>query len=156
MLQFNKDVFNVGEINTLPTPLVDKVNNSLVQAQLWGKNVGICIVGSNLARDFDAIGDSAFIDYALATMESMFGSSVSGARVCVSSGPDVRVRSATSFSYAGSITILPATALVSIRCCARPSSLSGIVRSMTGLISPRSTKRIASISSPLLPRCEPR
>jgi len=97
VLQFNKDVFNVGEINTLPTPLVDKVNNSLVQAQLWGKNVGICIVGSNLARDFDAIGDSAFIDYALATMESMFGSSVSGARVCVSSGPDIRVRSATSF-----------------------------------------------------------
>jgi len=80
-LQFNKDVFNVGEINTLATPLVDKIDNSFVQAQLWGKNVGICIVGSNLARDLDAVGGNALIDYALATMESMFGSSVSGAFV---------------------------------------------------------------------------
>jgi hypothetical protein len=45
-----------------------------VQAQLWGKNLGVCIVGSNLARDLDAVGGSALIDYALATMESMFGS----------------------------------------------------------------------------------
>lgn len=80
-LQFNKDVFNVGAINTLATPLVDKVNNSFVQAQLWGKNVGICIVGGNLARELDATGGSALIDYALATMDSMFGSSVSGAFV---------------------------------------------------------------------------
>jgi monoamine oxidase len=80
-LQFNKDIFNVGEINTLATPLVDKVNNSFVQAQLWGKNIGICIVGGNLARDLDAVGGSALIDYALATMESMFGSAVSGAFV---------------------------------------------------------------------------
>jgi monoamine oxidase len=80
-LQFNKDVFNVGTINTLATPLVDKVKNSFVQAQLWGKNVGICMVGGNLARDLDAIGGSALIDYALATMESMFGSAVSGAFV---------------------------------------------------------------------------
>src|SRR2546429_3286516 len=68
-LQFSKDIFNVGDINTLATPLVDQVNNSFVQAQLWGKNVGVCIVGSNLAS------------YALATMESMFGSAVSGAFV---------------------------------------------------------------------------
>jgi monoamine oxidase len=80
-LQFNKDIFNVGDINILATPLVDKVKNSFVQAHLWGKNVGICIVGGNLARDLDAISGSALIDYALATMESMFGSSVSGAFV---------------------------------------------------------------------------
>jgi monoamine oxidase len=80
-LQFNKDIFNVSDINTLATPLVDQVNNSFVQAQLWGKNVGVCIVGSNLARDLDAVGGSALIDYALATMESMFGSAVSGAFV---------------------------------------------------------------------------
>jgi monoamine oxidase len=80
-LQFNKDVFNVADINTLATPLVDIVNNSFVQAQLWGKNVGICIVGSDLARELDAIGGNALIDYALATMESMFGSSVRGAFV---------------------------------------------------------------------------
>jgi monoamine oxidase len=48
---------------------------------LWGKNVGICIVGSGLARDLDAIGGSALIDHALTTMESMFGSSVRGAFV---------------------------------------------------------------------------
>ncbi len=65
-LQFNKDIFNVSDINTLATPLVDQVNNSFVQAQL---------------RDLDAVGGSALIDYALATMESMFGSAVSGAFV---------------------------------------------------------------------------
>jgi hypothetical protein len=32
------------------------------------KNVGVCIVGSNLARDLNAVGGSALIDYALATM----------------------------------------------------------------------------------------
>lgn len=80
-LQFSKDVFNVGEMNTLATPLLDKNNNSFVQAQLWGKNVGICIVGSDLAKSLDATGGNAPIDYALATMESMFGSSVSGAFV---------------------------------------------------------------------------
>jgi hypothetical protein len=73
-IQFNKDIFDVDDISTLATPLVDKVNNSFVQAQLWGKNLGVCIVGSNLARDLDAVGGSALIDYALATMESMFGS----------------------------------------------------------------------------------
>ena len=51
-----------ANINTLATPLVDQVNNSFVQAQLWGKNVGVCIVGSNLARDLDAVGGSALID----------------------------------------------------------------------------------------------
>jgi monoamine oxidase len=45
------------------------------------KNVGVCIVGSNLAKDLDGVGGSALIDYALATMESMFGSAVSGAFV---------------------------------------------------------------------------
>jgi hypothetical protein len=48
-------------------------------AQLWRKNIGMCIVGGNLARDLDAVGGSALIDYALAAMESIFGSSVSGA-----------------------------------------------------------------------------
>ena len=49
-LQFNQDIFNVGTINTLATPLVDKVGNSFVQAQLFGKNIGICFVGGDLAR----------------------------------------------------------------------------------------------------------
>ena len=80
-LQFNKDVFNVGTINTLATPLVDKVNNSFVQAQLFGKNIGICFVGGDLARSLIAAGGTALVDFALATMESMFGSSVSGAFV---------------------------------------------------------------------------
>jgi hypothetical protein len=39
-LQFNKDVFSVREINTLATPLVDKINDSFVQAELWSENVG--------------------------------------------------------------------------------------------------------------------
>src|SRR5260370_3517459 len=78
-LQFNKDIFNVSDINTLATPLVDQVNNSFVQAQLWGKNVGVCIIGRNLARDLDAVGGSALIDCAPATRESMFGTAVSAA-----------------------------------------------------------------------------
>lgn len=80
-LQFNQDIFNVGTINTLATPLVDKVNNSFVQAQLFGKNIGICFVGGDLARSLIAAGGTALVDFALATMESMFGSSVSGAFV---------------------------------------------------------------------------
>lgn len=80
-LQFNKDIFNVGTINTLATPLVDKVANTFVQAQLWGKHVGMCIVGGDLARDLDAAGSTALIDHALATMVSMFGSAVSAAFV---------------------------------------------------------------------------
>ncbi|MGA8566937.1 MAG: FAD-dependent oxidoreductase, partial [Candidatus Binataceae bacterium] len=80
-LQFNKDIFNVGTINILATTLVDKVGNSFMHAQLWGKNVGICIVGGDLARDLDAAGCTALIDYALATMVSMFGSAVSAAFV---------------------------------------------------------------------------
>lgn len=80
-LQFNQDIFNVGKINTLATPLVDKVNNSFVQAQLFGKNIGICFVGGDLARSLIAAGGTALVDFALATMESMFGSSVSGAFV---------------------------------------------------------------------------
>ena len=80
-LQFNKDVFNVGDINTLATPLVDKVNNSFVQAQLWGKNVGSASSAATSRESSTRIGGSALIDYALATMESMFGSSVSGAFV---------------------------------------------------------------------------
>ena len=80
-LQFNKDIFNVGTINILATTLVDKVGNSFMHAQLWGKNMGICIVGGDLARDLDAAGGTALIDYALATMVSMFGSAVSAAFV---------------------------------------------------------------------------
>ncbi len=80
-LQFNTDVFKVGEINTLATPLIDKVDNSFVQAQLFGKNVGICFVGGDLARSLVAAGATALVDFALASMVSMFGSSVSGAFV---------------------------------------------------------------------------
>jgi monoamine oxidase len=80
-LQFNTDIFKVGEINTLATPLVDKINNAFVQAQLWGTNVGVCFVGGDLARTLVSAGSTALIDFALATMESMFGSAVSGAFV---------------------------------------------------------------------------
>ena len=37
---------------------------------MWGNNVGICIVGGDLARDLDAAGSTALIDYALAMMVS--------------------------------------------------------------------------------------
>jgi len=80
-LQFNTDVFKVGESNTLATPLVDKVNNAFVQAQLWSTNVGVCLVGGDLARSLVAAGSTALVDFTLATMESMFGSAVSGAFV---------------------------------------------------------------------------
>jgi monoamine oxidase len=112
-IQFNKDVFNVGEINTLATPLVDKVDNSFVQAQLWGKNVGICIVGSSLARELDAVGGNALIDYALATMESMFGSSVSGAFVKGSNSSwlnDPYSRGAYTYAMPGAVPLRTALA----------------------------------------------
>jgi monoamine oxidase len=80
-IQFNTDIFKVGEINTVATPLVDKVNNAFVQAQLWGTNVGVCFVGGDLARTLVSASGTALVDFALATMESMFGSAVSGAFV---------------------------------------------------------------------------
>ena len=83
-LQFNTDVFKVGEINTLATPLIDKVDNSFVQAQLFGKNVGICFVGGDLARSLVAAGATALVDFALASMVSMFGArSTCGAEALV-------------------------------------------------------------------------
>jgi monoamine oxidase len=79
-LQFSKDVFN-AKMNTIATPLVHKVENSFVQAHLFGTNVGICTVAGDLARSLAALGESALIDHALAMMEAMFGSAVSAAFV---------------------------------------------------------------------------
>jgi len=77
-LQFSKDVFN-AKMNTLATPLVNKVENSFVQAHLFGTNVGICTVAGDLARNLAALGETALIDHALSAMEAMFGSAVSAA-----------------------------------------------------------------------------
>ena len=70
-----------------------------------------------------------------------------------------RLTSGADRSYpaaGGTIAILPAIVPFSISSCACASSRSGSTLPTTGLICPLSTKRIASISSPLLPRCEPR
>jgi len=83
-LQFSKDVFST-KINTLATPLVDKVENSFVQAHLFGTNVGICTVAGDLARNLAALGETALVDHALAAMEAMFGSAVNAAFVKKSS-----------------------------------------------------------------------
>ena len=77
-LQFSKDVFS-AKMNTLATPLVDKVKNSFVQAHLFGANVGICTVAGDLARSLAPLGETALIDHALSVMEAMFGSAVSAA-----------------------------------------------------------------------------
>jgi len=74
-LGFSQQVFDTP-VNSLIGPLVDQIQEPLIQAPLWGGNVALCIVGGDFARQLTMAGAAAMVDYAQQQVATLFGSGI--------------------------------------------------------------------------------
>ncbi|MES2178558.1 MAG: NAD(P)/FAD-dependent oxidoreductase [Gemmatimonadota bacterium] len=71
--QFGPDVnFGVPNINSMCVPLTTSVEVPFINARLWGENIAMMLAVGQLAERLESEGEDAVIDFALATMSSIF------------------------------------------------------------------------------------
>jgi monoamine oxidase len=74
-LGFSKDVFPPPfELNTGVFPFVNQPQIPLTLAALWRRDYAICFVAGAQARDLVTAGKPAMVDFAVETLQGMFGS----------------------------------------------------------------------------------